>query len=177
MGMHGATGGDTSALDDEQRQIERRLMSSRARLQLLTPGEGQRHAPATRAAAAALANERLPQSLRSAPYALRHGADTGSPFVRRIAGAPTQDARDDLARSRAVAVQAAQTPADKRPPIVRAGSRGEGRRYRRAATGRPQQSVLMSDQSGEPAPPSRARSQTIAMLRARHRQLDTETEQ
>lgn len=176
LAMRGATGGDASALHDEQRQIERRLMASRARLQLLIPGEGQRHAPATRAAAAALANERLPQPLRAAPYALRHGPDTGSPFVRRIAGAPTQDARDELARSRAVAVQTAQTPVDKRPPIVPEGRRGEGTRYRRANTRRSDQSVAMTDQPGEAARPSRARSQTIALLRARRRQADTESD-
>jgi hypothetical protein len=169
LAMRGATGGDASVLHAEHQQIERRLLASRARLQLLTPGEGQRHAPATRAAAAALANERLPQSLRAAPYALRHSADADSSFARRIAGAPTQDARDELARSRAVAVQTAQTPADKRPPIVGQRRRGEGARYRRAEAGRP-------GQPGEAARPSRARSQTIAMLRARRRQADTESE-
>lgn len=175
LAMRGATGGDASALHDEQQQIERRLTSSRARLQLLTPGEGQRHAPATRAGAAALANERLPQALRAAPYALRHGTDSASPFARRIASAPTQDARDELARSRAVAVQAAQTPADKRPPIVSARRRGEPARYRRADTRR-SDTVPVTDQPGEAVRPSRARSQTIAMLRARRRQLESESD-
>jgi hypothetical protein len=176
LAMRGATSGDTAALHDEQQQIEQRLTSSRARLQLLTPGEGHRHAPATRAAAAALANERLPQSLRTAPYALRHGTDTGSPFVRRIAGAPTQDARDELARSRAVAVKTAQTPADKRPPIVPAGRRGEGTRYRRSGTHRSDQREPGTNEPGEAARPSRARSQTIAMLRARRQQLESESD-
>jgi hypothetical protein len=177
LAMRGATGGDASALHDEQQQIERRLTTSRARLQQLTPGEDQRHAPATRAAAAALANERLPQALRAAPYALRHGTASASPFVRRTAGAPTQDARDELARSRAVAVKTAQTTADRRPPIVPAGRRGESTRYRRANTRRSDQTARATEQLGEAARPSRARSQTIAMLRARRRQVDTETEQ
>ncbi len=176
LAMRGATGGDTAALHDEQRQVERRLLASRARLEQITPGEGQRHAPATRAAAAAPANERLPQSLRASPYALRHGTDSGSPFVRRIAGAPTQDARDELARSRAVAVQTAQKPADKRPPIVGQRRRGAGTRYRRAAMDRPDQTVVTTGERGDPARSSRARSQTIAMLRARRRQADAETD-
>lgn len=175
LAMRGATGGDASALHDAQRQIEQRLTMSRTRLQQLTPGEGQRHAPATRAAAAALANERLPQALRGAPYALRHGTDSGSPFVRRIAGAPTQEARDELARSRAVAVQTAQTPADKRPPIVPEGRRG-GRAHYRRSDSRSEQPVVTADHSGEAARPSRARSQTIAMLRARRRQAATESD-
>jgi hypothetical protein len=120
-------------------------------------------------AAAALANERLPQTLRAAPYALRHDAASASPFARRIAGAPTQDARDELARSRAVAVQTAQTPADKRPPIVGQRRRGEGARYRRAEAG-------SAGPPGEAARPSRARTQTIAMLRARRRQLESESD-
>jgi hypothetical protein len=176
LAMRGATGGDTSALHAEPRQIERRLAQSRARLQQITPGEGLRHAPATRAAAAALANERLPQALRAAPYALRHSTDSASPFARRTAGAPTQDARDELARSRAVAVQTAQTPADKRPPIVGQRRRGEGARYRRAVAGRPGQSGPAVRQPGEAVRPSRARSQTIAMLRARRRQLESESD-
>ncbi len=174
LAMRGATGGNPSTLHDEQRQLEQRLATSRARLQALTPGAGQQHAAATRAAAAALANERLPQSLRAAPYALRHGADSASPFVRRIAGAPTQDARDELARSRAVAVSAAQTPAERRPPLVPAGQRGTGRRYRRAAADRPEQTEAFTKQPSATARPSRARSQTIAMLRARRRYADAE---
>lgn len=174
LAMRGATGGDTAALYDEQQQIERRLTTSRARLQQITPGEGQRHAPATRVAAAALANERLPQGLRAAPYALRHGAASASPFAQRIAGAPTQDARDELARSRAVAVQAAQTPPDRRPPISAQRGHGQGTRYRRADTRRPDQTVPAAGQPGEAARPSRARSQTIAMLRARRRHTDGE---
>ena len=176
LAMREATGGDPSALHDEHRQLERRLAMSRARLQVLTPGAGQQHAPATRTAAAALANERLPQPLRAAPYALRYGATSASPFVRRIAGAPTQDARNELARSRAVAVRVAQTPAERRPPLVPAGQRSEGRRYRRAAAERPAQTRASTTQPDATASPSRARSQTIAMLRARRRQADTESD-
>jgi hypothetical protein len=176
LAMIGTTGGDTTALHAEQQQIEHRLAANRARLHQLTPGEDRQHAPATRAAAAALANERLPQGLRAAPYALRHGADSASPVVRRIAGAPTQDARDELARSRAVAVTAAQTPANVRPPIAPARRRNDGVRYRRADMRRTDRLTAAPDQTGEAARPSRARSQTIAMLRARRRQGDAETE-
>jgi hypothetical protein len=176
LAMIGTAGGDTTALHAEQQQIERRLAANRARLQQITPGEGRSAAPATRAAAAALANERLPQILRAAPYALRHGADSASPFARRIAGAPTQDARDELARSRAVAVTAAQTPANVRPPIAPARRRNDGIRYRRADMHRADQSIPAPDQAGEATRPSRARSQTIAMLRARRQQGDAETE-
>jgi hypothetical protein len=73
-------------------------------------------------------------------------------------------------------VKTAQTPADKRPPIVPTGRRGEGARYRRVNTPRPEQIVVTTDEQGEVARPSRARSQTIAMLRARRRQVDTEAD-
>ncbi|HEX9373231.1 MAG TPA: hypothetical protein VF897_19615, partial [Roseiflexaceae bacterium] len=101
LALAGATGGDTGALHGEQQAIERRLATNRARVQLITPGDDRQHAPATRAAAAALANERLPQNLRAAPYALRHGNDQASPFVKKIVGAGTQGARDELAHARA----------------------------------------------------------------------------
>src|SRR5436853_1784933 len=109
LAMAGARGGDTSALHREQHELTTRLEQNRARLELLTPKDGEHTPRITRASAAALANERLPQELRSRDYALRHGADRSSAFVRRIANAPTQDARDDLAKTRAHAVRMAQT--------------------------------------------------------------------
>jgi hypothetical protein len=172
LAMAGATGNATTPLHDEQQAIERRLAANRARLQLITPGEDRQYAPATRAAAAALANERLPQQLRSGRYALRHGADQASPFVRGIADASTQDARDELAHSRAVAVTAAQTPADARPPIAPARRRSNAGPYRRAEKRRSEGTRPANDHAAEAARPSRARSQTIAMLRARRQTMD-----
>jgi len=117
--MAGSTGGNTSALHREQQELSQRLATNRARLHVITPKEEGSPALATRRAAAALANERLPQSLRSRDYALRHGtAASASTFVKKVSGAPTQDARDELARSRAVTVKAAQTPAERRAPIA-----------------------------------------------------------
>jgi len=171
LAMAGATGGATTGLHDEHQAIERRLAANRARLQLITPGEDRQYTPATRAAAAALANERLPQQLRSGRYALRHGADQTSPFVRGIVGASTQDARNELAHSRAVAVRAAQTPADARPPIAPARRRGNTQSYRRVEKRRSEGTGPAPNQGDQPARPSRARSQTIAMLRARRQAM------
>ena len=84
------------------------------------------------------------------------------------------DARDELARSRAVTVKAAQTPPERRPPIAavrrrsEVGQRKQGAPPRSAADGAPSNMNGRSERSnGEPARPSRARSSTIAALRAR----------
>ena len=93
LALAGSTGGDTGALHQEHGELTQRLATSRTRLAALTPAEGQQLPRATRQAAAALANERLPQELRGAPYALRHGAANRSAFVRRITDAGTHEAR------------------------------------------------------------------------------------
>lgn len=100
LAISGTSGGDASALHHEHTAIEQRLSTNRARMQALTPQKGMAHARATREAATALANERLPHALRSRRFAERHSADRASPFVRRIVQRPTQGARDELARSR-----------------------------------------------------------------------------
>ena len=169
LALAGATGGDTSALHGEQQALERRLAANRARAQLITPGDDRQHAPATRVAAAALANERLPQNLRAAPYALRHSAGQVSPFVKKIAQSGTQAARDELAHARALAVKTAQTPAQARPPIAPARRRSDAGRPKTAEARRLDNDRATAHQAGEGARPSRARSQTIAMLRARRR--------
>jgi hypothetical protein len=141
-------------------------------MEVLTPpqtpqGELQ-YAPATRAAAAALANERLAPDLRSRDYAVRFGAAGGSSFARRITGAATQGARDELAQTRAYAVRVAQTPPDRRPPVAPA-------RRRSAAGKRIDGPVLHPVNGGQgngpvpdaPARSSRAPSSTILQLRRR----------
>jgi hypothetical protein len=175
LAMAGATGGNTGALHREQQELSERLMTNRARLQAITPREEGAPALATRQAAAALANERLPISLRSRSYALRHGtAPAASPFIKRIAGAPTQGAQDELAQSRAVAVKTAQTPVGRRPPIAAQRRRSDAGKRKQAGVPRSTPDGASSNGNGlghpgssEPARPSRARSQTIAMLRAR----------
>src|SRR5205085_8619248 len=127
----------------------------------------------TRASAAALANERLSQELRSRDYALRHGAARSSAFVKRIANAPTQDARDDLAKTRAHAVRMAQTPADRRPPVAPTRRRQSEAGKRKDAAPRPTTDGGASSSrstENEPTRPSRARSETIAKLRAQRAQ-------
>jgi hypothetical protein len=163
LALSASTGGDTAALHQEQRDIEQRLAVSRARMQVIAPREDGSPAPATRAAAAALANERLAPELRSSAYRARSSASTGSAFARRIAGGPTGDARDELARTRAHAVRVAQTPPDQRAPVRPA-------RPRSAAGRRLLDGASRDSQGNPPAPaaarPSRARSSTIQHLRA-----------
>ncbi len=118
LALAGSTGGDTATLHQEQQAIGERLATNRARLQELAPREDGSPSPATRAAASALANERLEPGLRSHQYVARISAGRGSPFARRIAGAGARGARDELARSRAHAVRVAQTPPDQRAPAA-----------------------------------------------------------
>lgn len=162
LALAGATGGDTSGMHREHQEIALRLEQRRARLRAILPAQAGRPTPTTRAAAAALANERLPQALRSPAYALRFGTADASPFVRRVAGAPSQDARDELAQTRARTVTLAQTRAKLRPPLTA---------RRPAAKGRVSSNPTPPTQDALPAHPSRARSQTIALLRERRRAL------
>jgi len=167
LAMAGSTGGNTAALHQEHTELTQRLAASRTRLAALTPLEGQQFPRATREAATALANERLPQQLRSTPYAMRHGAAKGSAFVQRIAQAGTQGGRDELARARATGARMAATPADKRPPIAPLRKRGTADRSRRdQASGGDVEHP--ADRSA--ARRSRAPSSTIARLR--QRQID-----
>jgi hypothetical protein len=167
LAMAGATGGDTAALHREEREIGERLTRSRARLQALSPLGDGRPSRASRVAAAALTNERLPQELRSRDYALRQGASGTTPFVRKLANTGTQDAHDELARSRAHAVRLAQTPPDQRPP-VEAPPR-QGRDGSRRKKGAPRLSRDSDAVSGKLARRSRAPSETIEQLRARRK--------
>ena len=170
LALAGATGGGTDPLHREHAELSARLTASRARLAALTPEPGEQLPRATRQAAAALANERLPQELRSAPYAVRHGAARESAFVRRIADAGTQDARDELARARATGARIAALPADQRPPIApprRRSTAGRLRReqaVRRAGDGAADTPVPQTS-DGTEDPPSRSPSSTMAHLR------------
>jgi hypothetical protein len=163
LALDGSTGGDTSALHQEQSALSQRLSANRARLTLITPSADQQLSRATRQAASALANERLPQELRSAPYAIRHGAAKGSAFVRRIADAGTDAARDELARARAAGARAAATPADRRPPLAPTRRRSTAGQIKRV-------DVRDDTPPGMDARQSRAPSSTIARLR--QQQLD-----
>jgi hypothetical protein len=174
LALAGSTGGDTATLHQEQQAIGERLTTNRARLQEIAPREDGSPAPAARAAASTLANERLEPGLRSHRHAARISAGRGSLFARRIAGGPTDGARDELARTRAHAVRVAQTPADQRAPSApmrpaRPGSAaGKRRDTRISRPGLSSPTMQTSvEQSGEPARPSRARSSTIALLRQR----------
>jgi hypothetical protein len=175
LALTGSTGGDTTALHEEQRTIEQRLAIGRARAQAIAPREDGSPAPATRTAAAALANERLEPTLRSSAYAARLSAGSGSAFARRVTGGPTEGARNELAQTRAHAVRVAQTPRDLRAPVApvrpaRPRSMA-GKRYEEGAP-RPQAGRATSNGQGNapamgaPARPSRARSSTIEHLRA-----------
>ncbi len=150
LAMASATGGDTRTHHAEQAAIEGRLTAGRARLRQITPPKGREHASATRAAAAALANERLPEPLRA---------------TRPVQQASTQNARQDaqaeLARSRAAARLTAETPERKRPKI----SDVRGGQYRRAEARKQEPNPIAPAVAG--TRPSRAHSQTIALLRAR----------
>jgi hypothetical protein len=167
LAMAGSTGGNTTAPHQEHAELVQRLAASKSRLAALTPLEGEQLPRATREAASALANERLPQELRSAPYAIRHGAAKGSAFVRRIAEGGTQGARDQLARARATGARMAATPADRRPPIARLRKRGTADRSRRDQASR---GAVEHPEDRPAARPSRAPSSTIARLR--RRQID-----
>jgi hypothetical protein len=167
LALAASTGGDTAALHQEQREIDQRLAVSRARMQAIAPRDDGSPAPATRAAAAALANERLAPELRSSAYRARSSAGTGSAFARRIAGGPTSDARDELARTRAHAVRVAQTPPDQRAPVTPVRpARPRSAAGRRLVDGA---SRATSDSQGSPptqaARPSHARFSTIQHLR------------
>lgn len=164
LAMTGATGGDTAALHGEHTELTGRLATNRARLTALTPHQGEQTPRATRAAATALANERLPLELRSRPYATRHGAAMDSAFVQRIAEAGTQPARDELARARATGARMAATPANQRPPIARL-KHGSTERLKGAERSGSEQPAARQN-----ARPSRAPSSTIAKVR--QRQLD-----
>jgi hypothetical protein len=175
LALAGSTGGDTTALHQEQRAIEQRLAMSRARTQMIAPREDGSPSPATRAAAAALANERLEPGLRSSAYAARISAGTGSAFARRVTGGPTQDARDELAQTRAHAVRVARIPPDQRAPVAPmrpARPRSAAGRRTMDGSPRPQAARATNDGQGAappqaaPARPSRARSSTIQHLRA-----------
>jgi hypothetical protein len=156
LALTASTGGDATTLHREQQDIERRLATSRARMQVISPREQGMPAPATRAAAAALANERLAPDLRSSAYRARIGATEGSAFARRITNAATQDARDELAQTRAHAVRVAQTPTERRAPIAPP-------RKRSVAGKQTERGIVMR--------PPRMRSTTIDHLRrARHDQ-------
>jgi hypothetical protein len=170
LALVGSTGGDTAALHQEQRDIEQRLAVSRARMQAIAPREDGSPSPTTRAAAAALANERLAPALRSSAYAARASASAGSAFARRIAGGPTGEARDELAKTRAHAVKVAQTPRDQRAPVAPVRpARPRSAAGRRLVDGAPHPTT--DGQVNPPAQmaqarPSRARSSTIQHLRA-----------
>jgi hypothetical protein len=159
LALASSTGGDTAVLHQEHGELSQRLATSRTRLATLAPAEGQQIPRATRQAAAALANERLPQELRSVPYQVRHSAAKRSAFVRRMTDAGTHEARGELARPRATGARSAATPADQRPPIAPARKRST------AGVSRPQQAA-----TPEPSRPSRAPSTTIARLR--QKQID-----
>ncbi len=146
LAMASAMGGDTQSLHAEQAAIEGRLTAGRARLRQITPPKGREQASATRAAAAALANQRLPEPLRA---------------TRPTQSSPAQDARAELARSRAAARLAAETPERKRPKI----SDVRGGQYRRTDARKPEPGPVEPAVAG--TRPSRAHSQTIALLRAR----------
>jgi hypothetical protein len=160
LALAGSTGGDTTTLHQEQQAIEQRLSANRAR----------HYAPATRTAAAALANERLESGLRSPVYAARISAGGGSAFARRIAGAGTQRARDELARTRAHAVRVAQIPPERRAPIAPPRRRSVAGARRDGLASRPNPTRPATDGQGEPARPARVRSSTITLLRQRQRQ-------
>jgi hypothetical protein len=159
LALLGATGSDTAVLHQEHTELTQRLATSRTRLAALTPAEGQQLPHATRQAAAALANERLPQELRSAPYQVRHSAAKQSAFIRRVTDSGTHEAQTELERARATGARMAATPADQRPPIAPARKRST------AGVPRPQQ-----ESSQETSRPSRAPSSTIARLR--QKQID-----
>jgi hypothetical protein len=169
LALAGATGGDTGALHHEHADLTQRLATSKTRLAALTPAEGQQIPRVTRQAAAALANERLPQELRSAPYAVRHGSMGRSAFVRRVTDAGTQPARDQLAQARATGARIAALPATQRPPIAPARKRsaaGAPRRDRVPREGGDSGGATeQSAQDGHATRPSRAPSSTIARLR------------
>jgi hypothetical protein len=118
LALAGSTGGGTTTLHQEQQTITQRLAANRARLQAIAPREDGTPARATRQAATALANERLAPGLRSTTYAARISAGSGSAFARRITGGPSQNARYELAQTRAHAVRVAQTPPDQRAPVA-----------------------------------------------------------
>src|SRR5262249_15579564 len=132
LALAGSTGGDTTALHQEHTSLTRRLDTDRARLAALAPADGQQLPRATREAATALANERLPHHLRRAPYALRHGAAKRGAFTRRIADAPTQGAHDELARARAMGARMAATPAEQRPKVAPPRKRSTAGQARRS---------------------------------------------
>ena len=176
LAMAGATGGDTAALSAEQQELDARLARNQARLAGIAPTDSGRPSRATRAAAAALANERLPQELRSRDYALRERAPAqGSPLIRRVMRAPTDGARQELAQAGAAAVQAAQTPAARRPSIDPARRKRGVRQTSGARSTQPTQDDASAQGQAhgraddDAPPPSRVRSETIARLRARRR--------
>jgi hypothetical protein len=153
-------------LHQEQQNIEGRLATSRARAQAISPMEHGAPARATRAAAAALANERLAPELRSSAYRARIGAGQGSPFARRITGGPTESARNELAQTRAHTVRVAQTPPERRAPIAPPRKRSVVGKVTRPSE------MRRSGQAGPiGARPPRVRSTTIDHLRhAQHHQ-------
>jgi hypothetical protein len=160
LAMASATGGDTKELHAEQAAMEARLTDGRARLRQITPPKGREHTSATRAAAAALANERLPVALRAtrpAQQAATHNA--------------RQNAQVELARSRAAARTAAEKPERTRPKI----SDGRGGQYRRAEVRKPEPASVEEASAG--ARRSRAHSQTIALLRAQREQHSPDEDQ
>ncbi len=174
LALAGSTGGDTTALHQEQRTTEQRLAMSRARTQMIARREDGSPSPATRAAATALANERLEPGLRSSAYAARISAGTGSAFVRRVTGGPTQGARDELAQTRARAVRVAQMPPDQRAPVApMRPARPRSIAGKRTGDGAPQSRAPRPASTGQgaappqaaPARPSRVRSSTIQQLR------------
>jgi hypothetical protein len=170
LALAGSSGGDSTPLHHEQREIEQRLANSRARIQAIAPREDGSPSPATRAAAVALANERLEPALRSSAYAARSSAGAGSAFARRIASGPTSDARDELARTRAHAVRVARAPADQRAPVAAVRpARPRSAAGRRSGDGAPRPTsdgqVNVPTQAA-PARPLRVRSSTIQHLRA-----------
>jgi hypothetical protein len=175
LALAGATGGDIAGLHREQRDLEQRLASSRARLHAIAVREDGSPSPTTRSAAAALANERLAPSLRSSAYAARISAGNGSVFAQRVTGGPTQAARNELAQTRAHAARVAQTPPEQRAPLAPVRpARPRSAAGRRTGDGSPRPPVVRSSSHEQgnstpqsaPAQPSRARSSTIQHLRA-----------
>jgi hypothetical protein len=152
----------------------RNTYANRARLQALTPPQtpqGDLHyAPATRTAAAALANERLDSDLRSPTYAARISTGGGSTFARRIAGAGTQAARDELAKTRAHAVRVAQMSPERRAPITPPRRRNAASQRKDGLAPRPDPVRPATGGQGATARPARVRSSTIALLRQRQQQ-------
>lgn len=122
----------------EQSDIQERLTLNRNRRDALTPIEGEQHAKATRVAATAIANERLPEALR-------------------IGRAGSGQA--ELQRARTGVQQIAHRPPSERTPVPPRRSNRIGHRTAQSS-GQPR--------TAEPgaARQSRAPSETIARLRA-----------